>query len=178
MGEALSAGAVAGEQPIRRLVGDLLTAAVEEEGEEEGEEEEEAEDGMEESADEDEDDTAERMDDCGEAPLTPPEGFVYAPCPLLTTEAEQRALIGRKILAAHILDGATGWYQGMIQCFGVGASWKVPDATHIVLYKKKETGVKTASTAASRASSRPTTMDAASGGCCLSRSRAEGATRR
>ena len=30
----------------------------------------------------------------------------------------------------------------MIQCFGVGASWKVPDATHIVLYKKKETGVK------------------------------------
>ena len=54
----------------------------------------------------------------------------------------QRALIGRKILAAHILDGATGWYQGMIQCFGVGASWKVPDATHIVLYKKKETGVK------------------------------------
>ena len=25
---------------------------------------------------------------------------------------------------------------------GVGASWKVPDATHIVLYKKKETGVK------------------------------------
>ena len=117
MGGALSAGAVAGEQPIRRLVGDLLTAAVEEEGEEEGEEEEEAEDGMEESADEDEDDTAERMDDCGEAPLTPPEGFVFAPCPLLTTEAEQRALIGRKILAAHILDGATGWYQGMIQCF-------------------------------------------------------------
>ena len=29
VGGALSAGAVAGEQPIRRLVGDLLTAAVE-----------------------------------------------------------------------------------------------------------------------------------------------------
>ena len=57
-------------------------------------------------------------------------------------EAEQRALIGRKILAAHLLDGATGWYQGTTQCFGVGASWKVPDATHIVLYNKKETGVK------------------------------------
>ena len=25
---------------------------------------------------------------------------------------------------------------------GVGPSWKVPDATHIVLYKKKVTGVK------------------------------------
>ena len=39
-------------------------------------------------------------------------------------------------------DGATGWYRGMVQCFGVGASWKVADATHIVLYKKKVTGVK------------------------------------
>ena len=49
---------------------------------------------------------------------------------------------GRKILAAHILDGATGWFMGTVQNFGVGASWKQPDATHIVLYKKKETTVK------------------------------------
>ena len=29
---------------------------------------------------------------------------------------------------------------GTVQCFGVGSSWKQPDATHIVYYKKKETG--------------------------------------
>ena len=54
----------------------------------------------------------------------------------------QRALWGRKILAAHILDGATGWYMGTVQNFGVGPAWKQPDATHIVLYKKKETQLK------------------------------------
>ena len=73
-------------------------------GEEEAEgeeEEEEAEGGMDETDDEDEDDTAERMDACGEAPRA---GFVYSACPPLETEAEQRALCGRKILAAHILD--------------------------------------------------------------------------
>ena len=47
-----------------------------------------------------------------------------------------------RALAAHILNGATGWYMGTVQNFGVGVSWKQPDATHIVLYKKKETGVK------------------------------------
>ena len=112
------------------------------EEEAEGEEEEEAEDGMEESGDEEDDDTAARMADCGVAPPTPPTGFVYAPCPPLATEAEQRALTGRKILTAHLLDGATGWYPGTVQCFGVGASWKQPEATHIVVYKKKETGTK------------------------------------
>ena len=66
----------------------------------------------------------------------------YAPCPPLETEEQQRALCGRKILAAHILDGATGWYMGMIQNFGVGSSWKMPEATHIVLYKKSETKTK------------------------------------
>ena len=123
---------------------DDLADVGEGEGEEEaeGEEEEEAEDGMEESGDEEEDDTAARMADCGVAPPTPPPGFVYAPCPPLATEAEQRALCGRKILAAHLLDGATGWYPGTVQCFGVGASWKQPEATHIVVYKKKETGTK------------------------------------
>ena len=57
---------------------------------------------------------------CSQAPETPPNGFVYAPCPPLATEAEQRALCGRSILAAHIPDGATGWYMGKVQNFGVG----------------------------------------------------------
>ena len=112
-------------------------------GEEEAEgeeEEEEAEGGMDETDDEDEDDTAERMDACGEAPAAAPAGFVYSACPPLETEAEQRALCGRKILAAHILDGATGWYVGTVQCFGVGSSWRQPEATHIVKYSKTETG--------------------------------------
>ena len=100
---------------------------------------EEAEDAMEDSDDEEEDDTAERMDACGEAPETPPTGYKYAPCPPLETEEQQRALCGRKILAAHILDDAIGWYMGMIQNFGVGKAWKMPEATHIVLYKKSET---------------------------------------
>ena len=94
---------------------------------------------MEDSDEEEEDDTAERMEVCGEASETPPKGFVYAPCPPLATEAEQRALCGRSILAAHILDGATGWYVGKVQNFGVGPAWKQPDATHIVVYKKAQT---------------------------------------
>ena len=72
----------------------------------------------------------------------PPTGYIYAPCPPLEDEAQCRALCGRKILAAHILDGATGWYVGTIQNFGVGSVWKIPEATHIVLYKQKETGTK------------------------------------
>ena len=48
-----------------------------------------------------------------------------------------------RALAAHILNGATGWYMGTVQNFGVGVStWKQPDATHIVLYKKNETKLK------------------------------------
>ena len=27
-----------------------------------------------------------------------------------------------------------------VQCFGVGSSWRQPEATHIVKYSKKETG--------------------------------------
>ena len=54
----------------------------------------------------------------------------------------RRVLCGRRILAAHILDGATGWYIGTVQNFGVGASWKQPDATHIVRYQRKETNTK------------------------------------
>ena len=50
-----------------------------------------------------EDDTAERMEDCGDAPEVPPPGYVYMPCPPLETEEQQRALCGHRILAAHIL---------------------------------------------------------------------------
>ena len=89
-------------------------------------------DGMEDSDEDDNDGTAERIEACGEAPESPPPGFVYAPCPELGTETAQRALCGRKILAAHILDGATGWYIGTVQNYGVGTAWKQPDATHIV----------------------------------------------
>ena len=39
-------------------------------------------------------------------------------------------------------DGATGWYVGTVQHFGVGSSWRQPDATHIVMYSQKETGTK------------------------------------
>ena len=57
-------------------------------------------------------------------------------------EAQQRALCGRRVLAAHILDGATGWYMGTIQNFGVGAAWKQPEATRIVRYQRKDTHTK------------------------------------
>ena len=53
-----------------------------------------------------------------------------------------RALKGRKILAAHLLDGATGWFMGTVQAFGVGPAWKQPDATHVVVYKQAETKTK------------------------------------
>ena len=73
----------------------------------------------------------------------PPKGYVYAAtCPPLANDDEQRALCRRKILAAHLLDGATGWYVGTVQHFGVGSSWRQPDATHIVMYSQKETGTK------------------------------------
>ena len=110
-----------------------------EDEENEADEEVEAEDGMEDSDWDDIDDTAERIDACGEAPSIPPPGYRYAPCPPLATEDEQRSLKGRKILAAHLLNGATGWYMGTVQAFGVGAAWKQPDATHIVIYKQAET---------------------------------------
>ena len=70
---------------------------------------------------------------------------MYALCPLLESEdrqraeEQQRALCGRKILAAHHLDGATGWFMGTVQNFGVGPVWKQPDATHIVKYQRKDT---------------------------------------
>ena len=67
---------------------------------------------------------------------------MYAQCPPLATEEEQRKLCGRRILAAHILDGATGWYMGKVQNFGVGLSWKQPDSTRIVVYTCAQTKTK------------------------------------
>ena len=93
-----------------------------------------------EDSDDEEDDTAERMEDCGAAPQTPPTGFVYAPRPSLESEEKQRMLCGRMILAAHILHGATGWFMGRVHNFGAGPAWKQPDATHIVKYERKHTG--------------------------------------
>ena len=71
-----------------------------------------------------------------------PQRALSATCSAAEKESQQRALCGRRVLAAHILDGATGWYIGTVQNFGVGAAWKQPDATHIVRYQKKETGTK------------------------------------
>ena len=43
---------------------------------------------------------------------------------------------------AHKLKEEDGWYVGTVQHFGVGSSWRQPDATHIVMYSQKETGTK------------------------------------
>ena len=118
-------------------------------GEEEAEgEEEEADEGMEESDDEDEDDTAERMAECGEAPDMPPAGFTYvSSCPPLVSLDDKKALEGRKVLTAHLLDGAIGWFVGTVVTSAVGKSWKtgkngVPTATNIIEFKQKDTGTK------------------------------------
>ena len=69
-------------------------------------------------------------------------GFRYAPCPPLGTEEEQRALVGRRTLTAHILKGTVAWYVGTVQAFGVGARMKkeqsAPDATHVLIFAKKD----------------------------------------
>ena len=106
----------------------------------EEEDDEEAEDAMEES--DEEDDTAERMAACGEAPPTPPSGFVYAAsCPSLVSLDDKAALIGCKVLTAHLEDGACGWFVGTVVSSVVGKSWKktAPRATHLIEYKEKET---------------------------------------
>ena len=113
------------------------------------EEEVEVEEGMDES--DEEDDTAWRTAATRPRPrplamsMRParcPQRALSATCSAAEKESQQRALCGRRVLAAHILDGATGWYIGTVQNFGVGAAWKQPDATHIVRYQKKETGTK------------------------------------
>ena len=48
------------------------------------------------------------------------------------------------MLAARIDDGACGWFIGTVIASGVGKAMKkqVPTATHVIEYKKKETGTK------------------------------------
>ena len=91
-----------------------------------------------------EDDTAIHMAACGEAPQTPPAGFKYAPCPPLVSLDDKAALVGRRVLTARIDDGACGWFIGSVIASGVGKAMKkqVPTATHVIEYKKKETGTK------------------------------------
>ena len=118
-------------------------ADVEDGAGEEEEGEEEAEDAMEES--DEEDDTAERMAACGEAPPEPPAGFVYAEaCPPLLSLDDKKALEGRKVLTAHLEDGACGWFIGTVVSSVVGKAWKktAPTATHLVEYKERETKTK------------------------------------
>ena len=76
----------------------------------------------------------------GEAPEAPPEGYHYAPCPPLETDDEKRALVGRRVLVAHITD-PIGWHVGRVRFFGVGARWLKVCATanFLVRYTKKET---------------------------------------
>ena len=81
--------------------------------ESEGEEDdEEAEEAMGDSDEEEEDDTADRMEECGEAPETPPAGFVYAPCPPLATEEDQRNLCGRRRGSNRGRDAHCGLHEG------------------------------------------------------------------
>ena len=51
-----------------------------------------------------EDDTIEiAMAACGTAPLEPPSGFTYATaCPALVSLDDKQALVGRKVLTAHL----------------------------------------------------------------------------
>ena len=119
---------------------DLTAEQEEQEGEgEEEEDEEEGEYGMENSDDE-EDDTADQLWACGEAPEAPPEGYRYASCPPLETDDEKRALVGRRVLVAHITD-PIGWHVGRVRFFGVGAKWLKVCATanFLLRYTKKET---------------------------------------
>ena len=72
---------------------------------------------MEES--DEEDDTVDDLWACGDAPPSPPAGYVYAPCPPLETEEQQRALVGRQVLVAHNTE-PVGWHVGKVRFFGGG----------------------------------------------------------
>eukprot|EP00966_Prymnesium_polylepis_P185467 4299018-Prymnesium_polylepis.1 len=100
--------------------------------------------GMEDS--EEEDDTVDRFAVCGEAPKEPPVGYVcYVPVsPPLISLDDKKALVGKKVLTARIDDGACGWFLGTVTSSAVGArdKKKVPTATHVVTYTKKDFGTK------------------------------------
>ena len=109
-----SEGAESEVEEDKEELGDVLDKEGEEGGEgeegEEGEEAEEAEDGMEET--DEEDDTTDNLWACGDAPLMPPAGYTYAPCPPLETEEQQRALVGRQVLVAHNTEPVGGLARG------------------------------------------------------------------
>ena len=67
-----------------------------------------------------------------------------AACPALVSLDDKQALVGRKVLTAHLEDGACGWFVGTVISSAVGKSWKkkAPTATHLVEYKEKETRTK------------------------------------
>ena len=136
-------GPAGGESDAEGEAEDLEDEDVDEDKGEEGEGEEEAEDAMEES--DEEDDTAERMAACGEAPPEPPAGYAFAAaCPPLASLDDKKALEGRKVLTAHLEDGANGWFIGTVVNSVVGKGWKkkAPTATHLIEYKEKETKTK------------------------------------
>ena len=122
------------------------------------------------SSDEEDDDTAQRMEACGEAPSIPPAGYQYAPCPPLATEEEQRALKGRKILAAHLLDGATGWFMGTVQAFGWAPRGSSPTRRTLSCTSRPRPRPRSSS-GASPASCRQRTTGPRNGGCFWSRRR-------
>ena len=68
-------------------------------------------------------------------------------CPPLVSLDDKKALVGRKVLTAHLEDGACGWFVGTVFSSSVGVLYKkgkkgVPTATHVVEYKEKETRTK------------------------------------
>jgi hypothetical protein len=77
---------------------------------------------------------------CGEAPEVPSVGYTYALCPPLETPERLSALVGRRILLAHITD-PIGLHMGCVRFSGVGAKWKKLCATanFLIRYTKKET---------------------------------------
>jgi len=78
---------------------------------------------------------------CGEAPAAPPPGYTYAECPPLATDEDRRALIGRNVLTAHASTDACGWFVGTVKRSGdIKSFWKVPGATHLINYSRKQTG--------------------------------------
>ena len=58
----------------------------------------------------------------------------------LTTDEEQRALVGRRVLVAHNTD-PIGWHVARVRFFGVSSKWlkACPSANFLLRYTKKET---------------------------------------
>ena len=61
-------------------------------------------------------------------------------CPPLETAEQLSALVGRRMLVAHITE-PIGWHVGRVRFSGVGTKWKkvCPTANFLIRYTKKET---------------------------------------